>query len=207
MRGFDELTEPTVIVDAADDWPARERWTHEYLMGELGLSGLGYGRTLDGELARDVRFPPVGRAREQSNVWVLPDGYVSELHFDLPHNLNTVIRGEKDVVLFHPRETRNLYPGHALFGDDGPQNSRVRLDDIGPRFSRVRRARYWMTTIRVGETLYIPPFFWHHVRSRGESIAANVWFHTEGRVRRVLRWPRAVKVAAAVAMIRRLGGR
>jgi lysine-specific demethylase 8 len=148
-----------------------------------------------------VTFPAFTHLRDQANVWILPDGYVSELHFDLSHNLNTVLRGEKDVILLPPEETRNLYPV-------GAQNSRVRLFDIAAEFHRVRRARYWKTTLGAGDTLYIPPFYWHHVRSRGESVAVNVWFHREvSRLRRMARWPRRVIVAAVLSRLRSTAGR
>lgn len=195
---------PLVVTGLADAWPARERWTHAFLMDHFGLSGVGYGKRLDAELARDVSFPAVARLAEQANVWMLPDGYVSELHYDLPHNLNTVLRGSKEVLLFPPTETKHLYAG-SPFGAVGPQNSRARLD-ASSDFPDLRKASYWRAVIGEGETLYIPPFHWHHVRSRGESVAANIWFHLEGRLRRVVRWPSPVIVAAALSFARRALG-
>lgn len=200
---FAEQRAPIVITDVANEWPARERWTHAYLMAKLGLASTGHGVALDAELRADIALPSVARNPTPPNVWLLPDGYVSELHFDLPHNLNTVLSGEKDFVLFAPTEGKNLYPG-SIFGD-GPQNSRIRLDDVAPRFRRVARARWWKTTLVPGETIYVPPCFWHFVRSRGESIAANVWFDPERwRIQRIARWPRGVIARAAIDKLRRL---
>jgi hypothetical protein len=193
---------PAIVTGLADAWPARERWTHDVLLRELALASAGVAKSLTPELAREVAFPSVARIVQQTNVWIFADANVSALHFDLPHNLNTVLRGEKDVVLFHPRETKNLYPSSAL-GSSGPQNSRVDLDRIDDgRFPRVRDARYWQATVREGETLYIPPCHWHFVRSRGESVAVNVWFHEDDRrLRRIARWPLRVIAAAAIAKL------
>ncbi|MBS2016683.1 MAG: cupin-like domain-containing protein [Deltaproteobacteria bacterium] len=193
---------PVIVTDLAAEWPALTQWTHDSLRERLGLPAIGVGVALPEALAGEVAFPPFTRLRQQSNLWLARDGQISELHYDLPHNLNTVVRGDKEVHLFAPRERRNLYPCSA-FGAFGALNSRVRLDEVGPAFPRVRRAHYWRTKVVAGETLYIPPFFWHHVRSGGESVAVNVWFHLEPRkFLRVLGWPRGALVTAAVNVAR-----
>jgi len=202
--GFAARRRPAIVTGVADAWPARERWTHAELRSRLGDDVVGRSLPLSPELLADVAFPALPRIHERASVWVLPDGYVSELHFDLPHNLNTVLRGEKDFILFSPEETKNLYP-HSPFGRESAQNSRVRLDHVAPEFSRVAAARFWRTTVRAGETIYIPPQFWHFVRSRGESVAVNLWFYLdEPRLLRLARWPRAVLAGAALAKIRRI---
>lgn len=169
---------PAIVTGVSDGWPARA-WTHAHVLGALGLPPRledGIGRAIPDALLGEVRWPALGVTR-QRNVWIAPDGYTSHLHFDLPHNLNSVLRGEKEVVLFAPRETRRLYPHSAFQREVYPANSRVDLDALDvARFPRVRRARFRRAVVVAGETLYIPPRWWHFVRSRGESVAVNVWF-------------------------------
>lgn len=204
VASFASLNEPVVVTGVAERWPALELWTAESLRERLGLDDESTAQRLTSELEAEVEFLPLASRRKHANVWVGKDGYVTQLHYDLPHNLNTVLRGEKDFLVFPPGETKNLYP-YSIFDDAGPLNSRVILDDVDPRFSRVLRARFWRTTIAPGETLYLPPFFWHHVRSRGESVAANVWFYTErSSLRRIARWPRGALGYAGVNIVRRL---
>jgi hypothetical protein len=195
IRRSPRSLEPVVVV--AEAWP---RWTHAYVLEKLGeekraLGDEAVGRALVPTLEREIAFLDIARRHPMSkNVWLAPDGYVSHLHYDMPHNLNTVLRGEKEVTLFHPRESRNLYPC-SPFAEIGPMNSRVDLDDVdASRFPRVARAPRWQTTVRAGETLYIPPRVWHFVRSHGESVAVNIWFWTEPRtlVRRIADKPAAL---------------
>lgn len=183
---------PFVVAGLAEAWPARTTFDHPHLLDVLGEATLpagGLARPLPDVLARAVIFPPVTMHRPRPHVWLAPDGMTSPLHFDLPHNLNTVLRGAKEVLLFAPSESKNLYPPSLFQRDLYPSNSEVDLTRIDRRrFPKVEHASYWETTVDEGETLYIPPRYWHFVRSRGESVAVNVWFDRPGtlleRVRR-----------------------
>lgn len=199
-----QLAEPVIVTDLARRWRAHERWSHDHLKRALDLDDVGVGAALPASLAADVEFPDFTRLSQQVNVWLARHGQVSELHFDLPHNLNTVIRGEKEFILFHPRESKNLYP-YAPWSRFGALNSRVRLDEIDDAFPRAHLARYWRVVVREGETIYVPPFFWHHVRSRGESVAVNIWFHTEpSKLRRTSTWPPEAIATAILNRLRKL---
>lgn len=177
---------PVVVTGIADPWRSRRSWTRRRLLDELGAKDdrEALSRALPHLLAREIAFPSIveARAKRQANVWVAPDGYVSHLHFDLYENLLTVLGGEKDVLLFPPSETSRLYPHSALQHATYPSNSQVDLEHLDEtRFPRVRKARFFQVTLTEDETLYIPPRFWHFVRSRGESVAVNVWFDRSDR--------------------------
>lgn len=202
--------EPVVVTDLLARFRLAEPWTRARVVRALGLHdhGGGLSAALAFPLAREIVFPAMvtPRAIEQANVWLMPHGHVSGLHFDLGHNLLTVLGGDKELVLFSPAETKNLYPYSALQHETYPSNSQVDLDAVDrSRFPRVARARYWHVTIAAGETLYIPPCFWHFVRSRGESVAVNVWFADieESRARRELRVPLRLRLNHALARLRR----
>ena len=46
----------------------------------------------------------------------------------------------------------------------------------GARFPKYAHARGWAFTVKAGDTLYIPAYWWHWVRSDGSpAVAVNVW--------------------------------
>jgi hypothetical protein len=188
----------------------RATWTRRRLLDELGAPSddAALARALPRSMASAITFPSIVMAdpRRTTNVWTAPDGYVSHLHFDLGENLLTVVGGEKELLVFPPSQTRRLYPHSALEGAISPQNSQVDLDHLdGARFPRVKDARYWRVTLRRDETLYLPSRVWHFVRSRGESVAVNVWFERSERtlLERARAVPLAVRAYGLVARAKR----
>ncbi len=106
-----------------------------------------------------------------------------------------MVGGRKRLILFEPSETKWLYPEHGLdanfnFSQFDPEN----IDRA--RFPNVGRARYWECILKPGEVLYMPAHYWHHVRSEGFCVSANVWFTRAHQYfsERVLR--RAITMAA-----------
>lgn len=134
-------------------------------------------RGRSGALADDLPVPPVcGRAmRLKRNVWISSPGQLTHLHMDLPHNLLAQIYGTKRVVLFSPAESRRLYryPIHRAL----PHLSRVDVErpDL-VAFPRFAKAHGHHAVIQPGDMLYIPPRWWHYVRSLGLSITVNTWW-------------------------------
>lgn len=129
------------------------------------------------ELAREVRTPPYadGRLGLRSNLWFAMEGTVSQLHFDLPHNLVVQLHGRKRFILFSDRDSRSVYP-HS-FRSSTPHLSRV--DPEAPdleRFPRLRRARPLECVLEPGDALFIPRRFWHHARALTPSISTNFWW-------------------------------
>lgn len=91
------------------------------------------------------------------------------LHFDLlaMHTQITQIHGEKEFVLFDPRQTPLLYPEPGC-----PRVSRI-PDVFAPDFSRFpafARARATRVLLRPGETLFFPSGWWHTSRIHSTSI-------------------------------------
>jgi hypothetical protein len=97
------------------------------------------------------------------------------LHFDLTENFLVVLRGTKRVLLFAPSESRHLYPFPVTAKT--PHMSHV--DPIAPdlaAFPDYAQARGVEVELAAGEMLYVPAFWWHHVRSYGLNIALNFWY-------------------------------
>ena len=108
------------------------------------------------------------------NAWFGPSGTVSPLHYDPKHNLLAQVVGSKYICLFSPSDSASLYP------DEGglmPNNSRV--DFTCPNLEKY--PLYGNVTgmeceLQAGEMLYIPPLFWHGVRSQSTSFSVSFWW-------------------------------
>jgi hypothetical protein len=137
-------------------------------------SGLG---ALPEAMRREVLVPYLARGglALRQNVWIAAAGTVSHLHFDLPRNLVSQLHGTKRFILFSPRERWRLDPHPVL--SSTPHLSR--LDAERPDFSRAPRARdavAWHAVLEPGDTLFLPPGWWHHARALAPSISVNTWW-------------------------------
>ena len=104
-----------------------------------------------------------------------------QTHFDLSENIACVVAGRRRFTLFPPEQLVNLYPGPFELTLAGPPVSMVRLDD--PDFERYPRFREALAhavyaDLEPGDTLYIPYFWWHHVRSLEPfNMLVNYWWN------------------------------
>jgi hypothetical protein len=133
-------------------------------------------------LAAEAPVPPhCARALWRvSRLWISAAGTTSALHFDVAHNLHTVIRGRKRFRLFAPSQTPRLYPRGPLASM--PNASRVDLDAPDyARFPRLARAEEWVAEVGPGDTLFLPGFWWHHVHTALHTISVNAFFATGAR--------------------------
>ena len=108
------------------------------------------------------------------NAWFGPGGTVSPLHFDLRHNLLAQVVGRKYICLFSPEFSQHLYPDNCGLM---PNNSRVNFEypdlEQHPLFAEAPGLE---CELRAGEMLYIPPRFWHFVRSECTSFSVSFWW-------------------------------
>ena len=137
------------------------------------------------------------------NVWLGKGGTASPLHYDDYENLLAQVRGTKELLLFPPADHRNLYytarakgtlryrwpdtwERKAIEGDAREAKvvfgSSVDLSnpDLGCH-PRLEKATAYRVSLREGETLYLPAFWHHEVRSApagagGVNVAVNFWF-------------------------------
>lgn len=132
---------------------------------------------VEGEAAHlldDVQpLPYTARARwRRSRFWLAPPDARGALHFDLPDNLYAQIAGQKEWVLFDPRDTLRLYP-HAPWSGV-PNYSRADGIHVDlSRFARMRGIRRWRAVIEPGDLLYVPRRWWHQARSTDVSLSVN----------------------------------
>jgi hypothetical protein len=129
------------------------------------------------ELMDDVDIPEVIPPHELRvlNLWCGAAGNLTQLLFDLSNNLLAQTCGEKEITLFPPQQSAYLYP----FPPDTPQSHVSQVDFARP--DRVAHPLFGKATpLRVllgpGDVLYVPPYWWHAVRSMSTSVSLNFWW-------------------------------
>lgn len=118
--------------------------------------------------------------KKYTTVWVgAPSGITTSLHYDLPDNFYTQIRGQKRFTLAPPSEH-----AHArLFPMSHPSNRQSQVDPIGEEaFSRMKRD---VAFLNPGDLLFIPSLTLHMVETvSAPSISVMLFFlsrHTEAK--------------------------
>lgn len=106
--------------------------------------------------------------------WLGPKGTVSPMHHDPKHNLLCQVFGHKQIILAGPHDSSNLY-AH----DDRMLSNTSRVDaeavDMA-LYPRAANVHWFRVTLHRGEMLYIPPGWWHHIRSLDKSFSVSFWW-------------------------------
>jgi hypothetical protein len=105
---------------------------------------------------------------------------VTPAHFDESHNIACCVAGRRRFTLFPPEQVANLYVGPL---DHSPAGMPMSLVDFAkPDFERFPRFREALAHARVaelapGDAIYMPPLWWHHVRSLEPfNMLVNYWW-------------------------------
>jgi hypothetical protein len=127
------------------------------------------------ELVPELREPsvmPPGSV-QKLYLWVGSKGNVSSLHFDRPNNFLVQLHGRKRLVLFAPQDYARLYPSETI-----SHFSRVDIEkpDLA-QFPDYSGAQGYEVVLEAGDTLYLPPFWWHQVYSDSTSVSISVFWH------------------------------
>ena len=106
----------------------------------------------------------------------IPD---TESHISInSENLLIMVTGEKRFTLIPPG-ARNFLQPVMLREGNAPLTRMVDIDSVNDtEFPCWRHARAMASTltVREGDMLYIPPYYWHSVVSSGRSCAVNLWY-------------------------------
>lgn len=108
------------------------------------------------------------------NAWLGPKGTVSPLHYDPKNNLLTQIFGTKQVILFSPLDTANVYP----FEDVLLQNtSQINPLDVNiEKYPLFKHCSMYKCLLKPGKMLYMPPKWWHYVTALDKSFSVSFWW-------------------------------
>ena len=112
-----------------------------------------------------------------SSLWVGEAGNTTPLHFDTAENFLVQIYGRKKLSLFSPKDNHLLYV-HNLYTKGRMNFSQIRdLDaDNHKQFPRLEQASVYQGIIGPGDAIYIPPGWWHEVKTLDFGISINFFF-------------------------------
>lgn len=113
------------------------------------------------------------------NFWFGSEGVTAYTHYDTSHNLHTIIQGRKKFIIFPPSAYKylKLYPSiHTFY-------RQVQVDILNLTQQEYRELLFETSIVEVvlrrGETLYIPPYWFHCVVTLQPTISLNVWSQSE----------------------------
>jgi len=122
-----------------------------------------------------VFFVDVGQRDPQPNLWFGSRGTDSGLHWDTAMNFLAQVQGRKELIIFPPSETPNLYSFSEQIRWSG-------FNALTPDFAtypKARRAHAMTAILAPGEAIYIPRTWWHQLRSMETAISINCFFRPE----------------------------
>ncbi|WJZ88561.1 hypothetical protein VitviT2T_007844 [Vitis vinifera] len=134
------------------------------------------------ELRKDIFIPDYcyagGGELRSLNAWFGPAGTVTPLHHDPHHNILAQVVGKKYIRLYPASLSEELYPYTETMLCN---SSKVDLDNIDEKeFPKVKDLEFQDCILEEGEMLYIPPKWWHYVRSLTTSFSVSFWWSNCG---------------------------
>ncbi|KAB1211926.1 Lysine-specific demethylase 8 [Morella rubra] len=164
---------PVIISDCMAHWPARTKWNDmDYLRRVAGE------RTVPVEVGKNYLCPEWKQelisfsqflARIEAN-----DSSLAAPTYLAQHPLFDQVVGRKYIRLYPASLSEELYPYTETMLKN---SSQVDLDNIDERlFPKVHDLEFQDCILEEGEMLYIPPKWWHFVRSLTTSFSVSFWW-------------------------------
>lgn len=107
-----------------------------------------------------------------ANLWISSRGSVAHMHYDAFHNFFVQMYGYKEFILAPPAAHRRL----RVFPSTHPRYRQTQLLYPPRGTPGVRRV-----VLAPGDVLYLPPMWFHRVRSLTRSVSMNVWSDSDVR--------------------------
>ncbi|KAL6655347.1 hypothetical protein ACP70R_006173 [Stipagrostis hirtigluma subsp. patula] len=130
------------------------------------------------ELSEDIIVPDYcyagGGELQSLNAWFGPHGTVTPLHHDPHHNILAQVLGRKYIRLYPASISEDLYPHTETMLSN---TSQVDLDNMNLKeFPKAENLEFMDCILEEGDLLYIPPKWWHYVRSLSISFSVSFWW-------------------------------
>ncbi|KAE8705707.1 putative lysine-specific demethylase JMJD5 [Hibiscus syriacus] len=133
------------------------------------------------DLRKDISIPEYcyagGGELRSLNAWFGPAGTVTPLHHDPHHNILAQVVGKKYVRLYSASCSEELYPYSETMLCNSSQVDLDNIDEV--EFPKVRDLEFIDCILEEGEMLYIPPKWWHYVRSMTTSFSVSFWWSSD----------------------------
>ncbi|KAK4523823.1 hypothetical protein GAYE_SCF00G1719 [Galdieria yellowstonensis] len=131
-------------------------------------------------LMRDIQIPEYCYLSEslafpRIHIWFGPKHTTTPLHYDPQHNLFVQIVGWKYIRLYAPEESSKLYPSQGTIHRNTSLIEDIEQVDI-EKYPNYVHAVYQDCILGSGDMLYIPPGYWHYVKSLDKSISLSFWW-------------------------------
>ncbi|KAF0717749.1 Aste57867_2118 [Aphanomyces stellatus] len=168
----------------------RNRVTGYYINGELRE----LAPTLVGDISPLAPFVlPSAAATTFVKLWLGGPRVVANLHYDATHNIFHQVCGKKRFILFPPSAFEHLYIHSRLHPSHRQSQLDVTrpLDELAARYPRYDATGTVIdavldahvccvldrvdVTLHPGDTLYLPPMWFHCVIADEPSVSVNVW--------------------------------
>ena len=183
LQEFVEPEKPVVTESVGSHWPARRKWTADYLQASLSREPsvrdhVVYYQMRTNTLGADYDIPVVVRSLidcpqtfpQQANtrIWLNVKHNVSHWHYDskFENVFNAQVKGRKRWTLISPQTPPACYPfsNFAILDDD----EKV-----------LKNKRHTTFELNEGDLLYVPPLWFHKVIAlEDENINLN-WVFTK----------------------------
>jgi len=117
------------------------------------------------------------------SAWIGGTGVVTQAHYDVANNVFVQVYGTKCFHLYPPSKAAELH----VYPDAHPRARKSQVDFDAPDLKlfplfKTLGDPYMKVTLKPGDALYIPPFWFHHVEALTPSISINVFSESNVRL-------------------------
>ncbi|XP_033157988.1 bifunctional peptidase and arginyl-hydroxylase JMJD5 [Drosophila mauritiana] len=177
---------------ASDEWSQQLVKIRDFLSRQFGKEPSKAGQNIE-YLAQHELFSQIPALKEDISIpdyctisnkdtpeavdikaWLGPAGTVSPMHYDPKHNLLCQVFGSKRIILAAPADTDNLYPHDSEFLANTARIDAAQLDP--ETYPLVAKVKFYQLLLQPGDCLYMPPKWWHYVRSEAPSFSVSFWW-------------------------------
>ena len=135
-----------------------------------------------GPMYKDLELPQImncgglQKSLAEMNLWINSGGAKSIIHKDAHNQLNCLLAGSKDWIFINNSYNDWIYQAEEIDGDYGGY-SLVNPDEVNyitfPNFEKVP---WTYATVHAGDCLYLPPRYYHRVKSTDRNFAVSFLF-------------------------------